>query len=273
MTPSDDQNDQNDQKPTGEEPAPPEAPQGEPQAPAPEAPAESPEGDQAPPQKPPGFFGTLKAMGAALKPLGRKRVLAASITIFGLSMGAVLLFSGWSFWWTSQPSFCAKCHPMQKYVDAWAEGTHGDVNCEECHLTPGLFGFIGGKIAGLQVVMNYVRGNYEDYSFNAAVGNAACLECHESILAKPVHSQTTGVLVSHKDIIENGAKCMSCHSTVGHGEAVPFGSQTHPTMQACLQCHNDQIAPLDCDLCHVGKKPPPTAMPSPPPVMEATPEP
>ena len=108
----------------------------------------------------------------------------------------------------------------------------------------------------IQVVMNYVRGTYEDYSFNAAVGNAACLKCHEGIMGETIHSTDTGILVSHKDIIETGGKCMSCHSTVGHGDAVPFGSQTHPTMATCLTCHDDRIAPLDCDLCHVGKKPP-----------------
>ena len=198
----------------------------------------------------------LQAMGEALRPLGRRRVLAASVTVAMLGLGGLFLVSGFSFWWTSQPSFCAKCHPMQKFVDAWEEGPHSEVNCEECHVTPGLFGFIGGKIAGLQVVMNYVRGTYEDYSFNAAVGNAACLKCHEGIMGETIHSTDTGILVSHKDIIETGGKCMSCHSTVGHGDAVPFGSQTHPTMATCLTCHDDRIAPLDCDLCHVGKKPP-----------------
>lgn len=236
---------------------PPEAPEEA----APETPAEGPTGtpeSDAPPPPPEkqGLFATLKAMGEVLRPLGRRRVLAASATIAVLSFGALFLFSGFSFWWTSQPSFCAKCHPMQKYVDAWEKAPHSEVNCEECHLTPGLFGFIGGKIAGLQVVMNYVRGNYEDYSFNAAVGNAACLKCHEGILTETIHSVETGILVSHKDIIETGGKCMACHSTVGHGDAVPFGSQTHPTMATCLKCHDDRIAPLDCDLCHIGKKPP-----------------
>lgn len=237
---------------------------------APGQPEATPEADQhgfhLPPHEP-GFVGTLKSIRHALRPVGRKRVIAASLTVFGIGIGALLLVSGFSFWWTSQPSFCAKCHPMQKYVDAWEEGPHAEVNCEECHLTPGLFGFIGGKIAGLQVVMNYVRGNYEDYSFNAAVANASCLKCHEGILSASIHSQDTGITVSHKDIIESGGKCMSCHSTVGHGDAVPPGSATHPTMQTCLQCHNDEIAPLDCDLCHVGKKPSPSNAVSPPPGM------
>lgn len=216
------------------------------------------------PEKAAGFLATLKAMKHALAPLGHKRVATATLAVAGLGLAGLIFFSGFSFWWTSQPSFCAKCHPMQKFVDAWEQGPHKEVTCEKCHLTPGLFGFIGGKIAGLQVVMNYVRGNYEDYSFNAAVGNASCLQCHEGILSQNIH--TTGpmdVLVSHKDIIETGAKCMSCHSTTAHGDTVPVGSQTHPTMATCLQCHNDKIAPLRCSLCHVGKEAPSPGQPVP----------
>ncbi len=40
-----------------------------------------------------------------------------------------------------------------------------------------------------------------------------------------------------------------------NGKAVPVGSQTHPSMSTCLQCHNDDVAPLDCRLCHVGRPP------------------
>ena len=259
-----------DEKPAGAGPADPKATGSE----IPKATGSEPEGseadgssEKAPAAKPggrhvwipdhkPGVIGTLKGISQALAPLGRKRVLAAGAVVFGIGIVGIIFMSGFSFWWTSQPSFCAKCHPMQKFVDAWAQGPHKDVTCEKCHVTPGLFGFIGGKIAGLQVVMNYVRGNYEDYSFNAAVGNASCLQCHEGILSKNIH--TTGamdVLVSHRNIVENGAKCVGCHSTVAHGDSVPIGSQTHPTMSTCMQCHNGSVAPVKCSLCHVSGEP------------------
>jgi len=143
---------------------------------------------------------------------------------------------------------------MKPFIQAWEGSAHKDVNCEKCHTTPGMFGFVGGKVAGLQVVSNYVRGDYRDWSFNAAVSNGSCLQCHESILEKSIH--TTGrvdVLVSHANIVQGGAKCIGCHSTVAHGSEVPVGSQTHPTMASCMNCHNDKIAPLRCRLCHTGK--------------------
>jgi nitrate/TMAO reductase-like tetraheme cytochrome c subunit len=182
--------------------------------------------------------------------LDKRHVVALSGGLLGVTMVGVLLFSAGSFWWTSQPSFCNRCHVMNKYVDTWSASAHHDVTCERCHLSPGLFGFLGGKITGLQVVMNYIRGNYEDYSFNASVQNASCLECHSDLLARNFTDRKTGVTVSHLHIIQNGGKCMNCHSTVAHGSAVPPGSATFPTMDTCLKCHNGTIAPTDCDLCH-----------------------
>jgi len=195
---------------------------------------------------------TREAMGSVRK----RHLLVASLGLMGFSIIGVFVFSVASFWWTSQPSFCNRCHVMEPYVAEWERSSHRDVNCESCHLTPGFFGYIGGKISGLQVVANYIRGDYEDWSFNAAVANNACLRCHENILAGNIHDTDTGITVSHENIIGMGAKCVQCHSTVAHGSAVAVGSQTHPTMATCLTCHNDKIAPLQCDLCHTGRKPP-----------------
>jgi nitrate/TMAO reductase-like tetraheme cytochrome c subunit len=199
-----------------------------------------PTGPQGPePGAPPGAEGSR-----------RKHYLVISTGMMGFVGGGILLLSVFSFWWTSQPEFCARCHVMDDYVGTWARSPHQDVNCELCHTPPGFFGFVGGKVAGLQVVANYVRGDFEDHSFNAAVPNASCLRCHEPILEEQYTSRETGVTVSHLHIIENGGKCMNCHSTVAHLEAVPIGSATFPTMDTCMKCHNGELAPTDCTLCH-----------------------
>jgi cytochrome c nitrite reductase small subunit len=181
---------------------------------------------------------------------GRRRYIVISAGMMGFVGGGILLLSVFSFWWTSQPSFCDRCHVMNKYVAAWERSPHKDVNCETCHTAPGFFGFVGGKIAGLQVVANFVRGDFTDDSFNAAVPNASCLRCHEDILEGTYTSEETGVTVSHLHIVDNGGKCMNCHSTVAHLDTVPIGSATFPTMDTCMRCHNGDVAPTDCDICH-----------------------
>lgn len=210
-------------------------------------------GSGRPPRR--GIRGALRSTREALAPVEKKHIFVASFGLMGIMTAVVFLLSAFSFWWTSQPSFCGRCHVMTPYIEAWGRSAHQDVNCESCHLTPGFFGFIGGKIAGLQVVMNYIRGNYEDWSFNAAVPNISCVQCHEEVLEKNLHDGGTGITVSHINIVELGGKCINCHSTVAHGGAIPIGSETHPTMATCLRCHNDTDAPLDCALCHTGKKP------------------
>jgi nitrate/TMAO reductase-like tetraheme cytochrome c subunit len=209
---------------------------------------------------------TVKEMHQAVSALGRNRVIGATLLVIGIGGLALLFTSAFSMWFTSQPSFCAKCHPMVKFVDGWKEHTHSEVSCEECHISPGLFGFIGGKIAGLQVVMNYVRGNYEDYSFSAAVSNGACLRCHEGVMEEDFYDPVKELRVSHRNIIGAGAKCVTCHNTVGHGDAVPPGAAMYPTMDKCLNCHNNVIAPMKCELCHTdmdpnAKLPPGTVLP------------
>jgi len=199
--------------------------------------------------------GLLSSTRAALKPVKKRHVLIASMGLLGIGFAGVLLFSAFSFWWTSQPDFCDKCHVMNVYVDTWDASAHTGINCEHCHINPGLFNFMGGKIAGLQVVANYITGHYDDDSFTAAVSNAACLECHGDLLKQEKITFDDGITVSHFHIMDNGGKCMDCHSTVAHGEAVPVGAATYPTMDRCMKCHDGTTAPTDCKLCHASAPP------------------
>lgn len=194
--------------------------------------------------------GLLSSTRAALKPVKKRHIVIASLGLMGLAFAGMLLFSAFSFWWTSTPEFCDKCHIMNVYVDTWDASAHTGINCEHCHINPGLFNFMGGKIAGLQVVANYITGNYDDDSFSASVSNAACLQCHGDLLEQEKITFDSGITVSHFHIMDNGGKCMDCHSTVAHGESIPVGAATYPTMDRCMKCHDGTTAPTDCKLCH-----------------------
>lgn len=197
-------------------------------------------------------IGTARDVRGFVRSLGRRRVLLSAIALAFAGLVAIGAMSGASMWWTSKPSFCASCHPMRKFVDAWQVSKHKTVNCERCHAPSGTFGFVGGKIASLQVVSNYLRGRYDDTSFNAAVPNQACESCHHKVLDRPI--VRNGIKVDHKTIVTAGGKCMFCHSAIAHGNAVPVGSRTGPTMGACFKCHDGHTAPTRCSLCHVGPR-------------------
>jgi nitrate/TMAO reductase-like tetraheme cytochrome c subunit len=203
--------------------------------------------------------GLISSTRAALKPVKKRHVVIASLGLLGVGFAGVLLFSAFSFWWTSQPDFCNKCHVMNVYVDTWDASAHTGINCEHCHINPGLFNFMGGKVAGLQVVANYITGNFDDDSFSASVSNAACLQCHGDLLVPEKITFDDGISVSHQHIMDNGGKCMDCHSTVAHGDAVPVGAATYPTMDRCMKCHDGTTAPPDCVVCHESGPPDETA--------------
>jgi nitrate/TMAO reductase-like tetraheme cytochrome c subunit len=215
----------------------------------PDEPSEAGEGEQPTACKWPGFRESFKGTADALSGGSKRQYLVAGLGLTVILVIGILAFSGASFWWTSRPSFCNRCHIMTPYIQAWEQSPHKDVNCEACHMQPGFFGFLGGKIAALQVVANYIQGNYTDSSFNAAVMNSSCLQCHEDIMDGVI--EANGLYMDHASAIKNGSKCMYCHSTVAHGSSVGIGSRNYPSMDTCMVCHNGQTASSKCETCHV----------------------
>ncbi len=92
---------------------------------------------------------------------------------------------------TSEPEFCAMCHPNQGYgplaeVDSWAHSTHAaaGVSCLDCHGRPGLVGYMKAKIGGLyDVYMQFALSPEEKLAILAnpspdLVPEDHCLYCH-----------------------------------------------------------------------------------------------
>ena len=143
--------------------------------------------------------------------LGWKRVLIGGAIMIAIPIAILTAAGAYAMHETSQPSFCGKCHVMEPYIAAWKASPHAQTNCESCHIPPGGAAFIGGKIAAMQVVIDFWQGNYDvDRSFSAVVPNSSCLRCHESIL-KGTITTPAGLKVSHSGIVRLGEKCMTCH--------------------------------------------------------------
>ena len=54
---------------------------------------------------------------------------------------------------TDQPTFCASCHTIKPSYDSWTRSSHKDVTCVDCHVRPGISGFIQDKVyAGIKDV-------------------------------------------------------------------------------------------------------------------------
>jgi len=81
------------------------------------------------------------------------------------------------------PGFCGMCHTMDPELKAYAMSPHKDVNCSECHINPGLGGFIKAKANGTKQLLHILTGQYPtpieppDHAEMPPVKDS-CLKCH-----------------------------------------------------------------------------------------------
>ncbi len=180
---------------------------------------------------------------------------------------------------TDHPRFCASCHTIRPSVESWEASSHKDVTCVECHVRPGLSGFIEDKILkGLgDVAITWFGTPTDPHELRAHVGSAVCLRCHRAIFGVsevatrdlPAPVNDIGLVMSHRRHMEafdqrgQGEGCTTCHGRVVHGTPVkgypiviPRGHVTldmkphdpdHPEGSAlwnasvadCLRCHDN----------------------------------
>ena len=185
----------------------------------------------------------------------RFRLTKRGVTIGAIVLTAVVVGIGVALTVTSTPQFCGACKSHVPYVDEWRQSAHNGVNCEQCHSKPGPFFFLTAKLEALQQPIHEIQGDYEEPILGAVL-NQSCRRCHDDdLLLNPVSKN--GIRVQHRHLIAAGFLCMRCHSTQAHGDAVPEGSRTYPSMDECLLCHNNeyttvtgQVATSRCGLCH-----------------------
>ena len=64
--------------------------------------------------------------------------------------------------WTETADFCGRCHTMGPELAAHAAGPHADVSCGECHVAPGLDGWVTAKINGTRQLIEIVLGTFPE---------------------------------------------------------------------------------------------------------------
>ncbi|MEP7035304.1 MAG: NapC/NirT family cytochrome c, partial [Actinomycetota bacterium] len=81
------------------------------------------------------------------------------------------------------PGFCGMCHTMDPELKAYAMSPHKDVTCAECHIGPGLGGFVKAKANGTKQLLHIITGQYPtpieppDHTALPPVKDT-CLKCH-----------------------------------------------------------------------------------------------
>ncbi len=120
----------------------------------------SAEATSGPPPKE-GFRARWRRRLRRLVPVPRTPLAALGLILGVLVVGAIATMGGTSLVHYSEgAAFCTTCHTMEPQKKAYEAGVHQDVACGECHVAPGVMGFVSAKLAGTRELKNLVLGTY-----------------------------------------------------------------------------------------------------------------
>ena len=160
----------------------PSAPGAEPAVPRtePSAPGAAAGGSATAP-RPRGTRGRLRAFRFGV-PRSRRGIFALLLVVGALGFAAI-----WTsvsvIHWTETADFCGRCHEMGPELVAYEAGAHRDVTCGECHVEPGVSGWIKAKLNGTKQLIQVITGLYPkpvpppDHAALPSVKDT-CLRCH-----------------------------------------------------------------------------------------------
>ena len=158
----------------------------------------------------------------------------------------ILIFSVGMFEFSTSPYFCASCHIMKPYYQAWSTSKHNHVPCVDCHYPPDVRDKMVLKVQALTQVVKYVTRTYSSKPY-AEISDESCLRkgCHETRLLQgqvmftpPVKAGNPPIKIKfdhkpHLTDLKRGKKlrCTSCHSQI------VVGNHMEVTSSTCFLCH------------------------------------
>ncbi len=96
-----------------------------------------------------------------------------------MTVGGVVAIS-----WTETADFCGRCHSMEPELKAYAMSPHREVPCAECHVEPGVSGWIRAKINGTRQLLLVLAGAFPkpipapDHA-DLPPTSKTCVRCHD----------------------------------------------------------------------------------------------
>jgi nitrate/TMAO reductase-like tetraheme cytochrome c subunit len=109
----------------------------------------------------------------------------AILTVVNLLIGTQITMKALNH--MNSVQFCgATCHSMNLHLAAYGESPHQQVACVECHVAPGLRGFVASKVSGARQLWETITDTYSRPVRSAietgrmVASNVTCEQCHSS---------------------------------------------------------------------------------------------
>ncbi len=165
-----------------------------------------------------------------------QKILKDKIFVKGLIVGIIfatvfIIFQIGIVEHTSSVEFCASCHSMQQFHDAWINGKHGTgkkgiivAKCADCHLPhDNMVHYLWVKgISGTKDTVATIFGYQPDWIKNLEkreefTYESGCRKCHVNLVAPGIPLKA---FKAHRqyELGETQKTCISCHQDVGHGD-------------------------------------------------------
>ncbi|HOA15199.1 MAG TPA: cytochrome c3 family protein [Bacillota bacterium] len=150
--------------------------------------------------------------------------------------------------YTETDKYCSSCHSMQPMAATWAESSHSEVGCAECHMEAGFKGWFNNRFAIARMRKVEKAGGATSFA-DFEVADEYCIRCHSGAKG----SAGTEVISAPHTIHSAGLgiTCNECHEGQVHGigGAMPQGI----SHDKCISCHYDWFAEgtADCAKCHI----------------------
>lgn len=153
------------------------------------------------------------------------------------------------FYITSQNQYCSTCHAMEKYYKTWEASTHGDSDCVQCHMEPGLSNYYYQFVrTNRELYTNLIGETGKSKNYKPPT-NELCFTCHTEYREA---SPSGDLLIPHRAHIKiRNLACIDCHKSLVHFKNVE--GRNAPSMTICYKCHDGKRATNECTACHTKK--------------------